>query len=95
MKDAGRKEAMMNNQTYETYFNTQNETLTEFYRFVEASGYTYEPLGIFETQHINYDTHHSYHLPLVTKKGNPARKMGHAFICRLSSGRYELTMYIN
>jgi hypothetical protein len=81
--------------TYGTYFNTQNETLNEFYRFIEDHGYLYEPLDCFQADHINYDTNRTYHIPLTTKKGNPARKQAHAFICRLSSGRYELTMYIN
>ena len=80
---------------YATYFETQNETLNEFYRFIENSGYSYEPLDCLHVEHINYDTNHTYHIPLITKRGNIARKMAHAFICRLSSGRYELTMYIN
>jgi hypothetical protein len=80
---------------YDTYFDTQNQTLNEFYRFIEDSGYSYEPLDCFQAEHINYDTNRTYHLPLITKRGNIARKMAHAFICRLSSGRYELTMYIN
>ncbi len=80
---------------YETYFNTQNETLNEFYRFIEDHGYSYEPLTCFQVEHINYDTNRTYHVPLITKRGNLARKQAHAFICRLSSGRYELTMYIN
>ena len=79
---------------YETYFNTQNEALTEFYRLIEDSGYLYEPLTCFQVEHIAYDTNRTYRVPLTTKRGNPARKQAHAFICRLSSGRYELTMYI-
>lgn len=81
--------------SYATYFNTQNETLNEFYRFTADSGYSFEELDCFQVEHINYDTDRTYHLPLITKNGNPARKMAHATICRLSSGRYELTMYIN
>lgn len=81
--------------TYKTYFDTQNETLNEFYRFIEDHGYSYTPLDCFQVEHINYDTNRSYHIPLTTKRGNPARKRAHAFICRLSSGRYELTMYLN
>ena len=41
---------------YETYFNTQNETLNEFYRFIEDHGYSYEPLTCFQVEHNNYDT---------------------------------------
>ena len=80
---------------YETYFNTQNEALTELHRFIEDHGYSCTPLDCFQAEHINYDTNRTYHLPLITRNGNPARKQAHAFICRLSSGRYELTMYIN
>ena len=81
--------------TYGTYFDTQNQTLNEFYQFITDSGYTFEPLDCFQVEHINYDTNRTYHVPLITKNGNPAKKMAHAFICRLSSGRYELTMYLN
>jgi hypothetical protein len=80
---------------YDTYFNTQNETLTEFYRFITDRGYTYEPLTCFQTEHIAYDTSITYHMPLKTAKGNNARKWAHAHICRLSSGRYELTMHLS
>jgi hypothetical protein len=79
---------------YQTYFDTQNQTLNEFYRYINNHGYTFEPLTCFQCEHINYDTNLTYHLPLITKKGNAARKWAHAFICRLSSGRYELTMHI-
>lgn len=85
---------MAKQKQYSTYFNTQNETLNEFYQYIEDKGYAYEPLDCFQAMHINYDTNHTYHLPLTTKNGNLARKQGHAFICRLSSGMYELTMYI-
>jgi|GEM_PF-3605618 len=81
--------------SYGTYFDTQNSALAEFYRFIEDAGYTYEPLTCFQVEHINYDTNRTYHIPLTTRRGNPAKKAAHAFICRLSSGRYELTMYIN
>jgi hypothetical protein len=79
---------------YATYFDTQNAALAELYRFIEDHGYLYEPLTCLQAEHIAYDTNRTYHIPLTTKRGNPARKAAHAFICRLSSGRYELTMYI-
>jgi hypothetical protein len=81
--------------TYGTYFETQNQTLNELYRFINDEGYTFEPLDCFQVEHINYDTYRTYHVSLITKNGNPARKMAHATISRLSSGRYELIMYLN
>lgn len=85
----------MRRPTYSTYFETQNAALCEFYRLIEDNGYLYEPLNCFQAEHIPYDTNRTYHIPLTTQRGNPDRKAAHAFICRLSSGRYELTMYIN
>ena len=80
---------------FETYFETQNSALNEFYRYIDEAGYLHNKLTGFECVHINYDSNHSYHLPLYTIKNQLAKKQAHAFICRLSSGRYELTMYIN
>ena len=80
---------------YQTYFETQNETLNEFYTMISDNNYKFDELDCFQTQHIPYNQNIRYTIELTTLNGNKARKQAHAFICRLSSGRYELTMYIN
>ena len=48
---------------YQTYFDTQNQTLQEFYRYIDNHGYTYEPIDCLQCEHIAYDHNHTYHLP--------------------------------
>jgi hypothetical protein len=80
---------------YSIYHETQNQVLQEIYTALRKSGYQVRELECLEIEHINYDTNRTYHFELKNKNGNLIKKFAHAFICRLSSGRYELTMHIS
>jgi len=78
----------------DTYFETQNAALQYADQMAKDKGYTPEYPEHLWAEHVNYDTTVKYHIPLITKKGNYARKFLHIVLYRLDSGRYELTTFL-
>ena len=78
----------------ETYFETQNAALECADNMAVANGYQPQYPDTLWCEHVNYGTNVKYAIPMLTSKGNPARKYLHISLYRMDSGRYELTTWL-
>jgi hypothetical protein len=76
-----------------TYFATQQAALHHADQIATAKGWIPQYPDNIWTEHVSYGTTVKYHIPMLTQRGNPARKWMHIVLYRMDSGRYELTVY--
>jgi hypothetical protein len=84
---------MQKHQT-DTYFETQQAALHHSHLNAVANGYVPQYPDHIWTEHVSYGTTVKYAIPMLTSKGNPARKYMHISLYRMDSGRYELTTWL-
>jgi len=78
----------------DTYFETQQAALHCADQMATKRGYIPQYPDNIWTEHVNYGTTVRYHIPMLTKKGNLAKKYLHIVLYRMDSGRYELTTFL-
>ena len=78
----------------DTYFETQQAALDHSDKMATSKGYIPQYPDSLWTEHVAYGTNVKYCIPLLTSKGNPARKHLHISLYRMDSGRYELTTWL-
>jgi len=78
----------------ETYFETQNAALQCADNMAIAKGYSPQYPEHLWVEHVAYGTNTKYTIPMLTSRGNPAKKHLHISLYRMDSGRYELTTWL-
>ena len=78
----------------DTYFETQQSALDHSHRMATSRGYEPQYPDYLWTEHVSYGTNVKYCIPMLTSRGNPARKHLHISLYRMDSGRYELTTWL-
>jgi hypothetical protein len=78
----------------DTYFETQQAALHHSDKMATSRGYIPQYPDYLWTEHVAYGTNVKYCIPMLTSKGNPARKCLHISLYRMDSGRYELTTWL-
>jgi hypothetical protein len=78
----------------DTYFETQHEALDYSHQMAISRRYDPQYPDHLWTEHVSYGTNVKYCIPLLTHRGNPARKHLHISLYRMDSGRYELTTWL-
>lgn len=76
----------------QTYFKTQSEALQYVEDQLSSKFQIAYPDGLW-TEHVNYETTVTYHLPLNNLEGKLTRRYVHISLYRMPSGNYELTYY--
>ncbi len=84
----------MRTYTSDTYFNTQSEALDYANDMAIGKGYTPQYPDHLWVEHVNYGTNARYTIPMLTQRGNPAKKHLHISLYRMDSGRYELITWL-
>jgi hypothetical protein len=82
----------MRSSNSQTYFETQSSALQYVEDQLKSKFLIAYPDRIW-SEHVNYGTSVSYHLPLNTLEGKPTRRFVHITLYRMDSGRYELNYY--
>lgn len=77
-----------------TYFETQQAALNYSDEMAKSKGYSPQYPDHLWTEHVAYGTNTKYCIPMLTSKGNIAIKHLHISLYRMSSGRYELTTWL-
>jgi len=78
----------------DTYFNTQSEALDYANDMAIGKGYTPQYPEHLWVEHVAYGTNTKYAIPMLTSRGNPAKKYLHISLYRMDSGRYELITWL-
>lgn len=78
----------------DTYFETQNSALEFSHQLAITRGYTPQYPDRLWAEHCSYGNNVRYTIPLLTSRGNLAKKCLHISLYRMDSGRYELTTWL-